>query len=168
MNSTGSDGHERTVLLDGREAVAEARLQLLTDTRRQLLIHLPALTVDIFGNAAELTELRRIATGGRGAEIRLLLHDPASAVRDDHRVIGLAQRLPSIWQIRTPMDPIDRACRSAWLLADSGGYLFLPDAGQPQGRSSRVDRPGQVPLRQQFDEMWERSVPARELQALDL
>ncbi|WP_329740609.1 hypothetical protein [Dyella sp. A6] len=169
MSATDSDANtERSTTLDGRDAVAAARLQLLVDTRRQLLIHVPALTPEIFGSPAELDELRRIATSGRGAEIRLLLHDTATAIRDDHRLIGLAQRLPSVLQIRTPVEDTDRACASAWLLGDAGGYLFLPDARQPQGRCSRSDRPGQIPLRQQFDGMWERSVRARELQAIDL
>jgi hypothetical protein len=168
MNTPAGDTDFRTVAVDGCAALAEARLQLLADTRRQLLVHLPLLTPDVFGSPAELAELRRIATAGRGAEIRLLLHDPSAALRDDHRLIELAQRLPSVWQIRTPEEPVDRAVASAWLLADSGGYLFLPGADQPQGRMSRRDRAAQAPLRQQFDEMWERAVRARELQTLNL
>lgn len=161
-------GHGRGIAVDGREAVAAARLQLLADTRRQLLIHLPVLTTGMLASPAELDELRRIATAGHGAEIRLLLHDPAAALRDDHRLIGLAQRLPSIWQVRTPDDPADRACISAWLLDDAGGYLFLPDAAQPSGRASRHDRAGQAPLRRQFEDLWERAARARELLPLDL
>lgn len=155
-------------LVDNRATLAEVRLQLLADTRRQLLIHLPRLTPDAYTSPLEQAELRRIATAGRGAEIRLLLHEPAAALRDGHRLIDLAQRLPSIWQIRTPVEPVDLDCASVWLLNDNGGYLFLPDAERPHGRASRRDRPAQIPLRQRFDEMWERSIRARELQTLDL
>jgi hypothetical protein len=158
----------RAFAVDDREALAAARLQLLADTRRQLLIHLPQLAPGVLDSPAELAELRRIATAGRGAEIRLLLHNPAAALRDGHRLIDLAQRLPSIWQVRTPEEPVDRAVTSAWLLGDGGGYLFLPDAARPQGRAARRDRAAQAPLRQQFDEIWERSPRARELLALDL
>lgn len=158
----------RASALDDREALAAARLQLLADTRRQLLIHLPRLAPGVLDSPAELAELRRIATAGRGAEIRLLLHEPAAALRDGHRLLELAQRLPSIWQIRMPVEPVDLGCTSACWLNDAGGYLFLPDAERPQGRTSRRDRAAQIPLRQRFDEVWERSIRARELQTLDL
>jgi len=163
-----ADQDDGFTLVDSRATLAELRLHLLADARRQVLIHLPRLRPDTFASPLEQAELRRIATAGRGAELRLLLHDPAAALRDGHRLIELAQRLPSAWQIRTPVEPADLDCPSAWLLNDHGGYLFLPDAERPQGRASRHDRAAQVPLRQRFDEIWERSIRARELQTLDL
>ena len=163
-----ADQDDAPILVDDRSTLAAVRLQLLADARRQLSIHLPRLTPDICASPLELAELRRIACAGRGAEIRLLLHEPAAAQRDGHRLIDLAQRLPSAWQIRVPVEPVDLDCPSAWLLNDAGGYLFQPDAERPQGRASRHDRAAQVPLRQRFDEAWERSIRAREWQALNL
>jgi hypothetical protein len=154
--------------IDGREALAAARLQLLATTRHRLVLHLPLLGSDDYGNDAELAELKRIATSGRHADIRVLLHDPAAALRDGHRLILLFQRLSSAIAIRTPVEDVDRQNTSAWLLNDTGGYLYLPDASQPQGRMALVDRPAQVPLQRQFDEVWERSARASELQGLDL
>lgn len=154
--------------IDGREALAQARFDLLAATRYQLALHLPLLTRDDYGSANELAELKRIATAGRRADIRILLHDPAAALRDDHRLIALFQRLPGAFQIRTPMEDVDRQVASAWLLSDGGGYLFLPEASQPQGRMALADRAAQVPLQQKFDEIWERSTRASELLALNL
>jgi hypothetical protein len=78
------------------------------------------------------------------------------------------QRLPSAIQVRVPVDEIDLGNPSSSLLTDVGGYLFQPDAERPQGRAALADRPGWAPLRQQFDEMWERAERARMLQPLDL
>lgn len=153
---------------EDRQAVEAARLQLLVDARHVLAIHLPALDSEHFANPAELEQIRRIATSGRGARIRMLLHDPAAALRDGHRLLALVQRLSSVIQVRRPVDEIDLANRAGWLLNDAGGYLFLPEYDRPQGRAARHDRAGQAPLAQQFDEVWERSVPATELQALGL
>lgn len=153
---------------EDRQAVEAARLQLLVDARHVLVIHLPVLDSEHFASAAELEQIRRIATSGRGARIRLLLHDPAAALRDGHRLLALVQRLSSVIQVRRPVDEIDLANRAGWLLNDAGGYLFLPEYDRPQGRAARHDRAGQAPLAQQFDEVWERSVPATELQALGL
>jgi len=150
------------------EQLAAARLALLAQARRQVDIRLPRLDGSLYAGMEELAELRRLATGGRGAQIRLLLGDPAAALRDGHRLILLMQRLPSVIQVRVPVDEIDLGNPSASLLIDAGGYLFQPDAERPQGRAALADRPGWAPLRQQFDEMWERAERARMLQPLDL
>ncbi|MEV8519326.1 hypothetical protein ABZR86_05920 [Dyella marensis] len=157
-----------TLAIDSGEALAEARLQLLRGARRRVAIYQPALPADAYNNAAELEELRRIATSGRGAEIRILLHDAAAALRDSHRLVALAQRLPSSVLVREPVEETDRAYGSACLLTDAGGYLFLPEAGRSRGRASLEDRASQAPLQQYFQEVWERAARATVLQPLDL
>ena len=147
---------------------AATRLQLLGEARHRLAIYLPALGNDSYASVEELAELRRIAISGRGAQIRILLHDPAGALRNDHRLIALAQRLSSSMQIRMPVEEVDLGYASAYLLNDAGGYLFLPEANRPQGRAARHDRASQAPLQQHFDEVWERAERAGVLQTLDI
>jgi hypothetical protein len=155
--------------VEGREELAVARLQLLTAARYKLAIHLPVLPADAYSNPLELAELRRIATSGRGAEIRILLNDPAASLRAGHRLIDLAQRLPSVLQIRVPADEQSEGPNaSSWLLNDTHGYLFLPDADRLEGRTALHDGPGQAPLLLQFEQIWERAVPATQLQPLDM
>lgn len=148
--------------------VAMSRLQLLRDTRHRLAIRLPMLSNETYASTEELDELRRVATSSRSALIRILLHDPESALRNDHRLISLAQRLSSVFQIRVPVDEVDLAWCSACLLNDVGGYLFLPLAERPQGRAARSDRASAAPLQQHFDEAWDRSERASVLRTLDL
>lgn len=150
------------------QQLADARLALLAQAQRQVDIHLPRLDATVYASAEELAELRRIATSGRGAQIRVLLHEPAAALRDSHRLILLMQRLPSVVKVRVPVEEPDLADSSACLLTDAGGYLFQPDAERTRGRAMRVDRPGLAPLRQRFEEMWERAERASVLQPLDL
>jgi predicted GNAT family N-acyltransferase len=151
-----------------RSETAATRLQLLQETRHRLAIYLPLLDNDSYASTEELAELRRIAISGRGAQIRVLLHDPAAALRNDHRLVALAQRLPSALQIRMPVEEADLAYLSAYLLNDGGGYLFLPEANRPQGRAASNDRATQAPLQQHFDEVWERAERASVLQALNI
>jgi predicted GNAT family N-acyltransferase len=157
-----------TLPAGSRNEIGAARLQLLCDARRQLFIYLPRLDNDTYASAEELAELRRVAISGRGAQIRILLHDPEAALRNDHRLITLAQRLPSAIQIRTPVEEVDLAYISTYLLNDTGGYLFLPEADRAQGRAARLDRPGQAPLQQHFNEVWERAERASALQTLNI
>lgn len=165
---TPADDGPRAV--DGREDLAAIRLQLLAAARYQLAIYWPILPPDVLGSPAELAELRRIATSGRGAEIRIILGDPTAALRSGHRLIDLAQRLPTAVQIRTPCDEDGGGARntSAWLLNDEHGYLFLPDADRLEGRGALRDGPGRAPLLLQFEQIWERALPATQLQPLGL
>jgi predicted GNAT family N-acyltransferase len=151
-----------------RSEIAASRLQLLAETKHRLSIYQPALDTDLYASLDEMAELRRIATSGRGANIRILLHDPEAALRNSHRLVSLAQRLPSVLHIRTPLEEVDLAYASAYLLTDQGGYLFQPDARRADARASLRDRAAQAPLAQHFSEVWERSAPARALQPLDL
>jgi predicted GNAT family N-acyltransferase len=151
-----------------RSEMGSSRLQLLERARHRLDIYQPVLSADIYGSQEELAELRRVATAGRGAQIRLLLHDPAAALRASHRLIALAQRLPSVIQVRTPQEELDLAYPSAYLLTDQGGYLFQPDAQRPTGRADSRDRAAQAPLLQHFNDVWERSARATALNPLDL
>jgi predicted GNAT family N-acyltransferase len=158
----------RALAAGSRSETADARVQLLASTRHRLVIYLPLLDNHSYASAEELDELRRIAISGRGADIRILLHDPAAALRNDHRLIALAQRLPSVIAIRTPVEDTDLGFVSAYLLNDTGGYLFLPEAERQRGRAALDDRASQAPLRQHFDEVWERAERASVLQALDI
>jgi predicted GNAT family N-acyltransferase len=151
-----------------RHDVSAARLQLLEDTRHRLCLHLPLLTGDLFTSTEELAQLRRIAISGRRAQVRILLHDPAEALRHDHRLIALVQRLSSAIQVRMPIDEADFGTRSSYLLNDAGGYLFQPAADQPRGRAARLDRAVASPLQQEFDELWDRSQRASVLQTLNI
>jgi len=151
-----------------RSDIAATRMQLLAAARHRLAIYLPLLSNEIYSSLEELAEIRRIAVSGRGAQIRILLHNPEAALRNDHRLIALAQRLPSAIQIRMPVEEADLAYISTYLLNDVGGYLFLPEADRSSGRAAADDRAAQAPLQQHFDEVWERAERASALQSLHI
>ena len=170
MSATPETENKGVRAVRDRDELAAVRLQLLEAARYKLAIHLPSLPADAFNTPAELAELRRIATSGRNAEIRIVLGDAGAALRAGHRLIDLAQRLPSAIHIRTPASeddsgPINTAL---WLLNDTYGYLFLPDASRLEGRAALEDGPGQAPLLLDFEQIWERAEPASQLQPLGL
>lgn len=168
MSTPSATPNEGAQALTGPEAIGAMRLQLLAAARYKLAIYLPTLPATALSSTAELAELRRIATTGRGAEIRIVLGDPVAALRAGHRLLDLAQRLPSVLRIRAPCDEdsSSEANASAWLLNDTGGYLFQPDADQWEARAALCDGPGQAPLLLQFEQIWDRALPATQLQPL--
>ena len=109
-----------------------------------------------------------MCTGGCGGLGRVLLGCEGAALRNEQRVVTREQRLRGEFQVRMPVDEVDRAWHSACVRNDVGGYLFLPEAERPQGRAARSDRAGAAPLQQHFNEVWDRSERASMLQKLDI
>jgi hypothetical protein len=70
--------------------------------------------------------------------------------------------------VRTPIEELDLAYGSSYLLTDRGGYLFQPSAQRAAGRAALADRVAQAPLLQHFNDVWERSARASALHPLDL
>lgn len=153
---------------DTRASLADLRLRCLQAARHTVCIYQPVLTSEAYADPAELDALRRLASSGRGALIRILTHDPDAALRQGHRLVALTQRLPSAIQVRTPVEEADLAYGSAFLLNDQGGYVCQTDATRPQGRAAVEDRAAQVPWLRYFEQIWERSARATTWQPLDL
>lgn len=156
----------RTLLVEDREQALAAIIELLADARHELAICTRDLDPALFDVPATLDALKRIALSGQHARIRILVHDPRKAVADGHRLIALAQRLPSAIALRTPVDERDLQYPGAFLVNDRHGYLFRVLGSRFEGEGS-THAPGRhAQLRELFDQAWERSVPCVELRPL--
>jgi predicted GNAT family N-acyltransferase len=154
--------------LDGVEACRDALLILLGDARRQLCIFSRALDPELFSGAALLQALRRVATAGRGAEVRILVQDPETALHDGAPLLALAQRLSSSVPLRQPSEDTEAPFAGAYVLNDSGGLLFRPIGSRFEG-SFRRHAPGHHrQLLEQFRQAWDRAEPAAILRAQSL
>jgi hypothetical protein len=153
---------------DTRIELTAAQLQLLAQARHELCIYSRALEAGLLDNDDAFAELRRIATGGRHSRIRVLLHEPARALLDGHRLVSLFQRLPTAVQLRAPTEAADLTYASAFMLNDAGGFLFRPQALRFEARGSLARVGEHAQLKVYFDEVWERSIPAAELRPLGI
>lgn len=160
---------EARILTAGDRAQTLAAVSaLLDDARHELAILSHDLDAELFATPTALEALKRIALSGRRARIRLLVREPREASIDARRLIALAQRLPSAFALRTPVEEIDRQDGSAFLLNDRHGYLFRPLAGRLVGEGSTYAPGRHQQLGARFDEMWERAEPATEFRALGI
>jgi predicted GNAT family N-acyltransferase len=151
-----------------RDDLVAVASQLIADARHAVVIHHRDLAPGVLDHEEVLSALRRLATSGRGADLRLLLGDPDKLLRDGHRLIPLAQRLTSTIHLRVPVEEADMAYPSAFLANDVGGYLMLPLAERHEGRGATCN-PGKCrELQRYFDEVWERAAPATVLRSLGL
>jgi hypothetical protein len=152
-----------------RAGLEAAHVRLLAAARYRASIYLPVMDPGVLDSDAALAELRRLATSGRHARIRILTHDANRAHRDGHRLLALVQRLPTAVSIRVPTDETHLHYPSAFTTADdAGAYLFRPVFSRFEAEGS-LDAPGQTSrLMAYFDEVWERSEAAWEIRPLGI
>ncbi len=152
--------------IDSLEAAREAVDQIAADARRGLSIYSRDLEPDLYDRAPVLEAIKRIALSGREAKVRILVQEPALAAGHGHRLIHLAQRLPTAIEFRTPVIEEDRQYPSAFIVNDGGGLLLRPIGSRWDGEA-RFAAPGSArQLRDHFDQVWQRSEPPPELRRL--
>lgn len=150
------------------EGLRREVLGLLQQARHGVRLHSAQLQPLLADDDTIATELRRVASSGRHADIRILVLDPDLLLRSGHRLIGLAQRLETAIQVRSPGEREDRRYPSAFLVNDVGGYLLQPRADQPRAFGSTRAPGRHRNLANYFDEVWQRSQPATAWRKLDL
>ena len=156
----------RTFVVDDREQALAAVAELLADAKHDVAIYTRDLDAALLDVPATLDALKRIARSGRHAQIRIIVQDARTPLANGHRLIALAQRLPSAIAIRTPVDERDQQYPSAFLLNDRRGYLFRALGSRLEGEGSTYAPGRHAQLREFFDQVWERSVPSEELRQL--
>lgn len=163
-----SDGVPPRLDADDRAGLEAAHVRLLAQARHRVCVYVPSLEPGLLESDAALAEVRRLATSGRQARIRILTHDANRAHRDGHRLIALAQRLPTAIAIRVPTDEMHLRYGSAFLTDEAGAFLFRPVASRFEAEGA-LDEPGQTSrLTAYFDEVWERAEPAWEIRPLGI
>ena len=163
-----TEAADTVLTVEDRAGLEVAHVRLLTQARYRAAMYLPRMEPGILDSEAILTELRRLATSGRQAQVRILTHDAEQAHREGHRLIALAQRLPTAVSIRMPVDETHLAYASAFLADTTRGYLFRPIANRYEARGD-LDAPGETSrLMAYFDEVWERAEPAWQIRPLGI
>lgn len=94
----------------------------------------------------------------RHASIKILLTDPERLVGRAHRLIQLAQRLPSFIHLHQPAEQ-HRSTLNAFLTVDTLGYVFREHWDRPEAKAC-FDLPSKArEYEQTFSEIWDQSQP---------
>jgi len=148
----------RTLEMERSEEVAAASLNLVAQARRELLLLSRHLDGVIYDTPEMGQAIRDFALRSRGARMRVLVKDPARAVRDSHRIIGLAQRLSSFIEIRVP-PPEFADYNSAFLVADRTGYIHRHLSDRYESVVEFNASAHATGLAREFNTMWEGALP---------
>lgn len=156
------------VRLESVESALAATLQLIIGARRQLCIYSRDLEYGLYGQNEIVEALKQFALRNRNGGVRIIVQDPASLQSQTHPVIELAQRLPSYFPIRTPVEAEDLQYLSAFVVNDGDGYLFRQLGERYEGHWSPNLPARNRQLTEEFERVWQRSRPCTEFRALGL
>ena len=142
-------------------AVAE----IAATANRRLSIYTPDLELGIYDHDTFLEVAKRLVLSKRYARIRVLISEPARAVRNGNRFVALGRRLNTYIEFRNVHEDY-RDHREAFMVADDHALLYRVDASRWEGSADSYE-PG-IARRHLglFDEIWNASVVEQELREL--
>lgn len=142
-------------------------LSIIAGARARIGIFSRDLDPELLARTDVLDALRAFATGNPHARVHILLIETERVSQDGHPLLALAQRLSSRFEIRSPIDPIDRQIRAEWMFNDRGGVLYRAN-DERDGEASPC-APGRArQLASDFDPIWERSRVCSEFRVLGI
>lgn len=153
--------------LDAVEQARDLTLRMVAQAGRSLDLLTYDLEPALYDQPDFLEAFKRLALKSKVARIRILLQDNSLVRSQGHRLIELAQRLPSTVELRKP-DRIFRNHPESFLLVDDCGYLHRRLTGRYQVSACCNDRLQVSQFAELFTEAWENGEPDRELARLHL
>jgi predicted GNAT family N-acyltransferase len=157
----------RSVAVESREQALEETLALIADTRRDLCVYTRDLDPLLLDSEPVLEALKALAVRGH-ASIRVIVQEPQQPLRRGHRLVALAQRLPSVFALRKPVQDSDLQYPSAFLLNDRAGFYFRTLGHRFEGEAINYAPGRHAQLLELFRQVWERSEASEELRQLSL
>lgn len=157
-----------TEQLDNLEAHLESAIRLIAEARRQICIYTRDLEHALYGHNDVVEAFRQFAINSRDGCVQIIVQDTFAARGKPHPLIDLAQRLPSSFQFRTPVEREDQQYSSTFLINDRDGYLYRLTAERYQSEWSPNHPARKRQLYEEFDRIWQRSRPCTEFRALGI
>lgn len=139
-------------------------LALLQQARHSINLYSGDLEPWLYNHSSVEQACRQFLLANPRNRMRILLKDCSRAIKEGHRLVALARRLPSNLQIRklNPHQPIDD---SAVLLIDSCGVSLRADADPYNGYALYND-PARLRSRlESFNKAWETSISDADLRS---
>jgi predicted GNAT family N-acyltransferase len=149
-------------------AAIEATRQLILQARRELWIYTRDLEPGIYAQPEIVDALKQFAISGRDGIVKILVQDTSAVDSQPHPLLALAKRLPSAFELRTPIDPVDMQYPSAFVANDCDGYLFRLLGSRFEGDWSPTLPARNRQLSESFERVWERCRACTEFRALEI
>lgn len=166
MDYTLDDDRE-DIEISGAEQNRQLALTLAQRARREILIASYDLDAHIYSNQEFVDTLSAFVRSHRNTHVHILVWKSEPAVRQCHRLIGLAQRLSSHIKVHDP-DPVHAEFLESYMVVDGTSYFRRPLADRFEGIACFHAPIIARDLKDQFHAMWERSTPSSEFRRLGI
>lgn len=143
----------------------ETMLRMVTQSRRTIDMVSRHLDPLIFDEREMVDAFKRLALRNRNVKIRILILDPSPLLHRVHRLIELALRLTSFFELRSP--PPEH-CNESVLIADRKGYVHSPLSDRYEGVANFHAPDVAKELLRRFDDLWQTALPDPNLRRLFL
>ncbi len=165
-NNAESTTSSRRVFATREEACAAA-IDIATCAKRSLDIYSPTLEPALYEGMEFLSQVKRLILGQHYARVRVLLHDPAQAVRRGHRLVEMSRHLSSFIEIRKASTDYEGHAED-FMVADASAFCYRARASQWHGVADTQSRAVSKRYLDLFTEIWERSATEQEFRRLHL
>jgi hypothetical protein len=153
--------NSRRWILSSKDETRDAAVIIAASAKRSLAILTPDLEPGIYDHEDFLDVAKRLVLAKRYARIRMLVTDPAKALRNGNRFVGVARRLNTYIDLRNAHKDY-QGHREALLIADDHGLLYRVDAGRWEGIADSYDPVVTRRYLALFDAIWNVSEPGPE------
>jgi hypothetical protein len=154
-------------ILSTLDEVRAASVQVASAANRLLAMYTQDLDPLVYDQPKFIEAMTKLVLARGYAKVRVLLADPARAIYESSRFIGLARRITSYIEIRHA-HPDFRGSRAGFLVGDDRAVVYRADAARWDGVLALNDPAIARLYLDQFDEAWLGSAPHAETRQLHL
>ncbi|MFK8028981.1 MAG: hypothetical protein AB8G18_01970 [Gammaproteobacteria bacterium] len=145
--------------------VRSATLDVVKSARRSLSIFSHDLDPSVYDRIEFLDAVKKLILTHKFSRIQILIISPVGAVKNGHRLIELARRFSTFFEIRR-VNPEYAKRNDAFLIADETGVVYRLNSKRWEGiADTNAPRIAQKYL-DLFEEAWQRSEPEPEFRQL--
>lgn len=142
-----------------------ATLDVVKSAKRSLSIYSQNLDAAVYDRIEFLDAVKKLILTHKFSRIQILLESPVEAIKNGHRLIELARRFSSFFEIRRVSQEY-AGRKDAFLIADETGVVYRLNAQRWEGiADTHAPRIAQKYL-DQFEEVWQHSEPEPEFRQL--
>ncbi len=156
------------MLVSGLEQSRHALLKLAKTAQFLLQWFTADLEYLVTDNEVFIQTISQFCRTSRQSRVEILLHDPKTLMHRGHRLINLAQRLPSKVEIRCTNTDIVRQHPSSFLVVDREHFFIKPIASNWRGKLQFDAALEARVLLDIFEEGWETSFPDNQTRPLGI
>ena len=143
-------------ILSTREEVLAAVVEITGRGHRALAILTPDLEPEIYDHEKFLDALKKFILARAFARVRVLITNPARAMKSGNQFVSMGRRLNSYIEFRNLKEEF-RSHDEAFCIADRNALVYRADGKRWEGMSDTNDPAVVSEYLESFDELWHAS-----------